>query len=217
MSDLQFYNSLVSPRLEKGMSDSALIAASITADDTRYPEAQFTLEQVAVALTTNLVADPSGVVTRLVTSLQDYVTASGDILVSHKLNRVLDIENPGTIDLGNFLQRQLLLQLAANPDLSIEQADVDALLSLAEVPAPVTEAEVDAAVAAKAQAEADLEAAEAAKLAEQELYALRDSLFGEYNRLYNIHIAPLAENTESTDQEYKDALALMSQDWVDQQ
>ena len=65
----------------------------------------------------------------------------------------------------------------------------------------------------------DVADARTAWLADQNLNSNKVALSTEYNRLYNIHIAPIQASDDPlavTDQAYKDALQQMSVNWVDQ-
>jgi len=185
--------------LEAGKT-SAEIAEEQTRLSSRYPEARYTVNEIAVALTDKGIdADP--IITGLMAALA--IEADHSYLIRGKLD---ELSAGGTIDLGSYLQRAMLLKLVA--DGRISAADTQAVLDLVEVPAPVTAAEVDAVIAAKAEAD------EVAAMSEA-----NDRLNQEHNRLYNIHIAPLQSGDDSatvTDQAWKDALAAMASDWVDQ-
>lgn len=181
---------------------STEIAEEQTRRSSRYPEVRYTVNEVAVALTDKGIdADP--IITSLMSALA--IEADNSYLIRGKLD---ELSAGGTIDLGSYLQRAMLLKLVA--DGRISAADTQAILDLVEVPAPVTAAEVDAVIAEKAAA--DAAADEEAAMGER-----YSRLNQEYDRLYNIHLAPLHSNTvASADQEWKDALAAMSAEWVDQ-
>ena len=107
MSDLNFYNNFVRPLEGQGLSNEQM-AEIITAQSSRYPVKEMTVNELAVALTDAGNTDADGIITRLMSSLEG--ASSQSFLVANKLKQLKDTSNPGFIDLGNYLQRTLLQQ-----------------------------------------------------------------------------------------------------------
>lgn len=207
MSDLKFYNQFVKPLEGSGLTNDQ-IAASLTCQSSRYPSVEMTINQLATALTDAGSLDADGIITRLMSSLEE--VASSSFLVSNKLKQLKDTSNPGVIDIGNYLQRSMLFGFSQNADLDVQESDVAAILSLCDVPPPVTAQEVSDAIEAEENRKSAIE--------EEQIKAEeRFALFELYNSVYNEYLSPLLiSNSEAdvpTEQQIKDALADMISNW----
>lgn len=209
MSDIRFYNEYVAPLVAKGISDTSALAAMVTANDSRYPSIPMTINEIAVALTTNGSADASGIVTRLMQSLE--AEAASNYLVANKLAQLQDTDNPGTVDVGSFLQRSMLQQFASQDNPIVNQADVNAILALAEgVPEPVTAQDIEDAQQAKVELDAAEAAAETARAAEEAETAARIALVELADAQYNLHVAPVVNAAGSTNSQLATAYETMA-------
>lgn len=128
------YTRQIEPLEGVGVTD-ADIAATLSADQSRYTSQSFTVGEIASALAA-AGKDGVGIVNRVL----DAMVAVGPTnrLVQNKLDQLQTAT--GAVDLGNLLQRTMLQQFA-DAGLLI-QTDVDALLALATVPDAITQAEV---------------------------------------------------------------------------
>ncbi len=214
MSDLKFYNQFVKPLEGSGLTNDQ-IAASITSQSSRYPSVEMTINQLATALTDAGSLDADGIITRLMSSLEE--VASSSFLVSNKLKQLKDTSNPGVIDIGNYLQRSMLFGFSQNADLDVQESDVAAILSLCDVPPPVTAQEVSDAIEAEENRKSAIEEEQRQKKEEQIKAEERFALFELYNSVYNEYLSPLLiSNSEAdvpTEQQIKDALADMISNW----
>lgn len=207
MTDIAFYNEHVAPLIAMGVTDDAQLAGLITAKSSRYPHVPMTVNEIAVALTDRGNADADGIVTRLMDSLA--VAAQTSFLVKNKLEEVSNVDNPGYVDVGSYLQRAMLQTFAVNPALAVEQADVDALLALTEVPPPVTVQDI---LDAK-QAKVDDDAAKAAEQAAADALAAIRSANDDLRQAYITSQSPIDAiwNTDELIDKEDVALALEAQ------
>lgn len=214
MSNIIFYREFVQPLESQDLSNDQ-IAARITALSSRYPSKAMTINELAVALSDSGFSDADGIITRLMSSLE--VAASGSFLVENKLKQLKDTINPGVIDLGNYLQRSILLSFAADVNFDVSQTDVDAILSLCEVPPAITAQEVADAIDAEKNRQSTIEEEQRQKEEEQIKAEERSALLELYNSVYNEYLSPLLiPNPQSdvpTEQQIKDALADMISNW----
>lgn len=214
MSDLKFYNQFVKPLEGSGLTNDQ-IAASLTSQSSRYPSVEMTINQLATALTDAGSLDADGIITRLMSSLEE--VASSSFLVSNKLKQLKDTSNPGVIDIGNYLQRSMLFGFSQNADLDVQESDVAAILSLCDVPPAVTAQEVSDAIEAEENRKSAIEEEQRQKKEEQIKAEERFALFELYNSVYNEYLSPLLiPNSEAdvpTEQQIKDALADMISNW----
>lgn len=211
MSDLNFYNEFVQPLEGQGLSNEQ-IANMITIQSSRYPVKEMTVNQLAVALTDAGSADADGIITRLMSSLENVSLQS--FLVANKLKQLKDTTNPGVIDLGNYLQRTMLQQFAQDPNLQVEQSDVDAILSLCEVPAAVSAQDVSDAKDAEANRQSLAEQEELERQQQLEIEQQRQEVIDIYSSLYNEYLSPLLSGSGVIDeQQIKDALGNMVSNW----
>lgn len=210
MSDLNFYNEFVQPLEGQGLSNEQ-IANMITIQSSRYPVKEMTVNQLAVALTDAGSADADGIITRLMSSLEDVSLQS--FLVANKLKQLKDTTNPGVIDLGNYLQRTMLQQFAQDPNLQVEQSDVDAILSLCEVPAAVSAQDVSDAKDAEANRISEQEEKERQRQEQIAIEQERQRVIEIYNALYNQYISPVVSDQVPTEQQIQDALSEMIANW----
>lgn len=210
MSDLNFYMSFVKQLEGSGLSNQE-IADVITAQSTRYPSKTMTINELAVAITDAGNPDADGIITRLMSSLE--AVSANSFLVANKLEQLKDTANPGVIDLGNYLQRSMLNGFAQDPSLDVQQSDVDAILSLCQVPSPVTAQEVSDAIDANLNYESEQEEAERQR---QEAAAIEEEnkrVMSVYHALLNEYIAPAMNETVLTEQAIKDALSSLISNW----
>lgn len=211
MSDLNFYNEFVQPLEGQGLSNEQM-AAIITAQSSRYPVKEMTVNQLAVALTDAGNTDADGIITRLMSSLEG--ASSQSFLVANKLKQLKDTSNPGVIDLGNYLQRTLLQQFAQDVNLEVGESDVNDIISLCEVPAPVSAQEVSDAKDAESNRQSLEEQEELERQQELEREQERTIVIDVYTSLYNEYLSPLLSGNEALDeQQIKDALADMISNW----
>jgi len=210
MSDINFYNNFVRELDGNGLSNEQ-IAQIITAQSSRYPVKEMTVNQVAVALTDLGNPDADGIITRLMSSLES--VAVGSFLVSNKLQQLKDTTNPGTIDLGNYLQRSMLSGFAQNPNLDVDSSDVEALLSLCEVPPPVTAQDVSDAKDAEANRISEQEEEERQRQEQLAIEQEKQRVIEIYNALYNQYISPVVSDQAPTEQQIQDALSEMIANW----
>lgn len=211
MSDLNFYNNFVRPLEGQGLSNEQM-AEIITAQSSRYPVKEMTVNELAVALTDAGNTDADGIITRLMSSLEG--ASSQSFLVANKLKQLKDTSNPGFIDLGNYLQRTLLQQFAQDVNLQVDELDVNAILSLCEVPSPVSAQEVSDAKDAESNRQSLEEQEELERQQELERKQERKVVIDVYASLYNEYLSPLLSGNEALDeQQIKDALADMISNW----
>ena len=214
MSDLNFYNQFVKPLEGSGLTNDQ-IAASLTSQSSRYPSVAMTINQLATALTDAGSLDADGIITRLMSSLEEVAPSS--FLVSNKLKQLKDTSNPGVIDIGNYLQRSMLFGFSQNADLDVQESDVAAILSLCDVPPAVTAQEVSDAIEAEENRKSAIEEEQRQKKEDQIKADERFALFELYNSVYNEYLSPLLiPNSEAdvpTEQQIKDALADMISNW----
>lgn len=212
MSNLNFYNQFVKP-LEGRELTNDQIAAKITAQSSRYPSKEVTVNELATALTDAGSLDADGIITRLMSSLEEVAVSS--FLVSNKLKQLKDTSSPGVIDLGNYLQRSMLIGFSQDANLDVDEADVSAILSLCEVPPVVTVQQVADAIEAEENHKFALEEEERQKEEEQQRQEERLVVLELYHSVYNEYLAPLLsfEGDVPTEQQIKDALADMISNW----
>ncbi len=212
MSNLNFYNQFVKP-LEGHELTNDQIAAKITAQSSRHPSKEVTVNELATALTDAGSLDADGIITRLMSSLEEVAVSS--FLVSNKLKQLKDTSSPGVIDLGNYLQRSMLIGFSQDANLDVDEADVSAILSLCEVPPAVTVQQVADAIEAEENHKFALEEEERQKEEEQQRQEERLVVLELYHSVYNEYLAPLLsfEGDVPTEQQIKDALADMISNW----
>ncbi|MEL6898132.1 MAG: hypothetical protein AAFP90_18695, partial [Planctomycetota bacterium] len=134
------YHEYILPLLNQGL-DHSQIAARLTADPRRYPVVSMTAGAISAALAA-MGYDGIAVVDRLIPALDAATQNSPTMRIV-----MADVQNGGTVDIGNPMVRQLIAQLAT-PD------DANAVLGLVQVPPPVTAAVVGSIVAEHQQTEA---------------------------------------------------------------
>lgn len=126
----------VQPHEGEGITD-ADIANIINSDSSRYRSQTFTVERIGDLLY-NAGKDGAGITHRVLKAMKS--VAAGQEFVANKLKK---IEHPsGTVDLGNKLQRDMLLGFAADATNDLSMPDVEAVLALATVPEQVTAADI---------------------------------------------------------------------------